>query len=411
MNKNYICCCSKCPKCLYLLYAVIHISLIILGVYFQITTCFSRQNPYAHWVHAYNFNESQNNITNSTIQYCRLKCDIDKNFVTGLLIPDIIIVLLSFWIHFGDYFSCLFCKCKKLSKECSQQKDGAQQSNDAKECCVDELVLECKPLNKCSTLTYTICAIVYVALSLSISGFDLIIFKTFIEKDVVIQSPITTSNGNFKVSKIVASFFGFFAFDLLYIQVIMRYAYQCSMLTNHLKLNKNTYNTEETTKENTPADKPEGIIEDACKRLRCLNKKSAATGIVILIAGFTAISCVMNLLNTTDCSVNVKTSSPISIKQSLQVAAVICRLLLWSFIVLFPFYKAAKVNKASRKLGFRLVMHSSNTAKISKGVKYITSEARLIGIPVQPWLPYVVVLLLLFAIMLGSSTVWYFHLL
>ena len=110
-------------------------------------------------------------------------------------------------------------------------------------------------------------------------------------------------------------------------------------------------------------------------------------------------------------SMNSETRVTINKKQSLQVVAVIFRLLLWSFIILFPFYKASKVNKASRKLTFGLVMRSSNNAMISEGVKYIISEARLIGVPVQPWLPNVVVLLLLFAIMLGSSTVWYFHLL
>ena len=125
--------------------------MIISGVYFQIDTCFSRQNPYAHWVHACNFNESQNNITNSTIQYCRLKCDTDNNnFITGLLIPDVIIVLLSFWIHFGSYVDCFIHKCQKKLTVCIsylEQENGEQENNEQEngeqENNEDKLVLEC----------------------------------------------------------------------------------------------------------------------------------------------------------------------------------------------------------------------------------------------------------------------------
>ena len=96
----------------------------------------------------------------------------------------------------------------------------------------------------------------------------------------------------------------------------------------------------------------------------------------------------------------------------MQVLAMAVRLILWTFLTLFPFHKAAEVNVALRKLG--LAVHTpKHHACINcyHRLNYITLKARLVGIPVHPWLPYVVVILLLFTIMIGSNITLYEHLL
>ena len=181
----------------------------------------------------------------------------------------------------------------------------------------------------------------------------------------------------------------------------MRYAYQCYLLISCLNSIRNSL-------QEPPID-IESIQEKAeniAKFLRLLNKSSVAIGIVIVIAGFAAISCVINLLNTTDCPINNEAI------QQMQVVVVTLRLLLWTFIALFPFYKAAKVNAALREFIFELAVHKSpEVKKVSKRLKHIFSEARLLGLLVQPWLPNMIVFTLFFTIMLGSSIIEYFHLL
>lgn len=195
---------------------------------------------------------------------------------------------------------------------------------------------------------------------------------------------------------------GFIAFDLLYIQVITRYAYYCDYVINHLE-------TKIPTQEITEQQKPE--VEKAFKILRRLNKSSTtiATEIVIVIAGFTAISCIINLFSTTDCPVysdssNQEDHSKINNKQNIQVVAITLRLILWALLVVFPFYKAAKVNEKF----FDLTKDGRPFVKYSK---YFSSAARLIGISVQPWIPKVAAFLLILAIMLGSNIKWYSSLL
>ena len=59
-------------------------------------TCFRRDYPYFHWVLLEDPNhDSGNNAT----QYRQLKCKVNKEFVTGLLIPDAVLVLLSVWVY------------------------------------------------------------------------------------------------------------------------------------------------------------------------------------------------------------------------------------------------------------------------------------------------------------------------
>ena len=375
----------------------LHMFLIIAGVISQLITCFSRQNPYAHWVQ--DFNESitvDDNDTSAGIRYCHLMCEINKNFITGFLFPDLIFVLLSFWIHLVEQLNCLTCE-----KRCKRLKDYLK---------ILSISEKCIPLTiqKPTIIEYTLTSILYILCSLSLSVFYLFAFE-FTRKDIDIQSSITSNSSELKSTAIVFSLLGFIAFDLLYIQVITRYAYCCNYLINDII--KPILTTLKKKEQNQIKDQD---ITKAYEFLSRLNESSTATGIVILLAGFTAISCVINLLNTTDCPVysdssNKGENATINKKQALQVLAVTLRLILWIVLALFPLYKAAKVTKTLRELSFQLTMSNSASAK---EVKYLSSsEVRLMGISVQPWSPDVIVFLLTFTIMLGSSIEWHANLL
>ena len=375
-------------KCIY---KPLHVLFIITGALSQLVICFSRLNPYSHWVQE--SNQSVN--ANSTTHHCQLKCSIDKHFITAFIFPDTIIVLLSLWILLVELLDGPCCQSCQCLKHCLN-------INNAENSHFNKLV---KASNSPIKIKYALAvvSIIYIILSLGVSIIYLWVFG-ITRKHVVIHSPFITSSNNDDIWRwvgIVFSIVGFLAFDLLYIQVIMRYAYQCCPLISCLNSIKNSLQE--------PLVDIESIQEKAkniAKFLRLLNKSSVAIGIVIIIAGFAAISCIINLLNTTDCPMNNEAI------QQLQVVAVTLRLLLWAFIALFSFYKAAEVNAASREFIFELAVYKSPEAeKVSETLKQIFSEARLLGILVHPWLPNMIVFTLFFTIMLGSSIIEYFHLL
>ena len=371
---------------------LLHILLIIFGVASQIFTCFSRQNPYAHWVHHPNDTLIQD--TNSSTQYCLLKCDINKNFITGFIFPDAIIVLLALWIYLKKPVAAIILSV--TDKSCTPLKDFLKINDSPIEKLIKET--QCNDKLCCTRCCYTLISILYIILSLSISILYLYAFG-ILTNDVVMQSPIKNKivNNYMKDTKLMTglSLLGFFAFDLLYIQVIIRYSYQCTLLVNYLN----------SIKSNLSNDK----VENAYEFLKELNANSATIQTVIVIAGFTAISCGINLFDTTDCpiySLTKEANSEVKWFQILQVTAVTLRGILWTWVVLFPFYRAAQVNEASRKLTLKIALYHP---EISKGAKYIATEIRLIGISVRRWLPCVVILVIFFVIMMGANITSYLH--
>ena len=360
----------------------------------------------------------QDDNTNSSIRYCLLKCDIKKNFITGFIFPDTIIALLALWIYLIKPVAAMIslnCGVKRCKERCNPVIDFLKikkiydDSPDNKLIELIELVdVHTERRRKkfyCTSLRYILIVIFYIGLSLSISGLYLYGFGINNEKDVIIQSPIKIEylTNNRKVA-LITSFFGFFALDLLYMQVIMMYAYQCTLLVYYLKskltddCNTNSINNDGN--ENHSKGYREDI-ENAFKLLKQLNASSATIEMVIIIAGFTAINCVINLFDTTtDCHIH-----SLRKMQTMQVVAVTLRAILWTFVVIFPFIKAAQVNKVARKLSFKITLHHPKI----KGAKYIASEIRLIGIRVRPWLPYVVIVVIIFVIMMGAKITSYIH--
>ena len=477
--------CNRWRCCAYLFVTITHILFIIVGVFSQLATCFSRQNPYAHWVRDANGTIADDD--NATgIQYCHLECEFNKNFITGLLFPDLIIVLLSLWVYIEVALNRRYLTCEKFENWRENLRAYLNFEADLKMFNKDLTIQKSKPM-----YIYG-CSIGYIFISLLFGIIYLLAFEIITRKDLVIHS-ITSNIG--RAERLVLIFIsmipGFIAFDLLYILVVMRYAYFCDFVMNYLdfafrqeqlqspggqeqsgqkqlqspgrqeqsgqKLNKQEKQGENEQEEdeqgknklgenkqekneqgeneqgkNEQGESEQGQrgqehtdltsmqkknVETAFKIIRWLNKSSItnATEIVIVIAGFTAISCIINLLNTTDCPVysessNQEDHSKINKKQTGQVAAIAFRMILWILLVLFPFYKAAKVNENFCQLiySFQEHMHTRAFAKYSKD---ISSEARLIGISVRPGIIKVVVYLLIFSIMLGSNIKWHFNLL
>ena len=214
--------------------------------------------------------------------------------------------------------------------------------------------------------------------------------------------------GSLKTSVIVILLVGTFATDLLYIQIILRYAFRCQLNIHFLQLIISKVENE------TYRDQDEAIkdVERSQKFVKQLNTSSRVTGFTILLALIQATNSAINLLHDVD-----KTSN----SQQLEEVALICRLVLWVAITIAPFYHATKVNETSETLSdTRLVMlkipalFRNNTAlhneMIKKNLEKITIKAKLFGIPIPPWSIYVAVILILLGFALRSVFELYKHL-
>ena len=372
-------------------------------------TCFRRDYPNftSQWQHS--------EITNATnyTQYCQLNCDVNKEFITGLLIPDAILVSLAIWVYCGLKLGYPFCQrlgCKGL--KAVLKADTSKSLN--------KLVKEIKSElpRKSLIKVYTVIPVVYIVSSQVLSIFYLFAFGVT-RKNVFIQSPLASSvyetlnqQRDLKVIILISSFVGFIAFDLLYVRVIMRYAYRSQLFIYYLQSIKRQINQDQENQETIISQED---INKIYKFLKQLNASSATTGFVILITGFAAISCVINLFNATNCPIHPldkEGNTHFNSMQLMQDIAVALRLILWTFLTLFPFHKAAEVNTVLRKLSlFMCTLPHHTCGNHYQRLHYITLKARLIGIPVHPWLPYMVVFLLLLTIMIGSNISLYEHLL
>ena len=375
--------------------ALPYVSFIIVGILYQSAICFSRQNPYAHLRRSPDYNESLDNSSN----HCLLRCDVDKNFVNGFLVPDIAIVLVSFWMYLMEklIIICLEkCSCKKrwlynLLEELTIFSAGFEKLLEKSN----------EEIKKESTVkVYSVISLLYIFCSLGLDISYVYVFD-ITHDDLVIQSSVLSTNNskNFKKKAIILSILGFIAIDLLYIQVITRYAYRCDFTIQYLNSIKNR------------DDQLKEKVKNAYHYIRELNK-STITAIVVVITGFTAISCVINLVTTPDCTMNSATSpesdnDKISSKQIWQFVAVALRLILWTILTVAPFFKAAQVNKSLNRLRFDLVMcdssDRSNSSRYAKGVKYMSTEFKFFGISVISALPNMIIILLFSAVILGSN--------
>ena len=359
---------------------IIRLSFISIALFAQLMTCFRRD-----WITT-NFTSVSFHNTSKD----KLLCNDEVEVITGLLIPDIVVVLLAFWLYFclkfGSkyYSSCKCCGCKELKTV--MKADTAKSLNKLVTAAKDKLK------NSYVIMTYTLMAIIYMILSLLVSGIYLYVFKLAYD-DVVIQSPLSKHvlGGKEKYRTIWFSFMGFVAFDLLYLQVMLRYAYRCQLILYCLKIIKDG-----VKKNQVIANKKDlkTKTKNAYTYIKELNTSSGTIALLIILAGFQGVNCGINLLQAHKTSYS-------------KAAAVTARLVLWGFLFVFPFRKAAAVNTVSKRLedlGWDVKIESCAHDGDSGSINL---KANVFGIYVHPRLPFVVIILLLFTIMVGAKIKWY----
>ena len=413
--KPQSCNCSKeCFTKLMVCSIIVFFRLLIVatGLFVQFITCFRRDRISTHLTL----------IPNTTTK--RLTCDEKGDIICGLLIPDMVIFLLAIWVYFGlkfgnEYFRGCF-GWKELNVV--MRVDSADKLNKLAN------AIDHKRLGRSITKGYTRIPLLYILLSQVVSVLYLFAFELQ-EQDVIIQPPLFrfSLKGSVKIGMLVILFVGFIALDLLYARVLMRYAYRCQMIIYYLyAIKHDVRQTVKNTKRKKQKDKREqeqrdqGAIEqvhedsikiksrkevmkechDAYSFIKQLNASSGTVGFLILIAAYQAANCTVVLL-----------SEEITYFQALAIAS---RLILWGFVAVFPFHKAAGVNIASKRLrdvGWDMHIPALGGPYGSNSNAHISLKARVFGISVNPWLPYVVVLLLLLTILIGSKFKWYEHVL
>ena len=385
---------------------------VAIGLFVQFITCFRRDR----------ISTDLTLIPNTTTK--RLTCDEKGDIICGLLIPDMVIFLLAIWVYFGlkfgnEYFRGCF-GWKELNVVV--RVDSAENLNEL------AIAIDRKRLGRSITKSYTRITLLYIVLSQGVSVLYLFAFKLQ-EQDLIIQPPLFrfSLEGGVKTGMLVVLFVGFVALDLLYARVLMRYAYRCQMIIYYLyaikhdvrRTVKNTKRKKQKYKreqEQRDQDAIEQLHEDSIKIksrkevmnecnnaysfIKQLNASSGTVGFLILIAAYQAANCTVVLL-----------SEDITYFQALAIAS---RLILWGFVAMFPFHKAAGVNIASKRLrdvGWDMHIPALGGPYGSNSNAHISLKARVFGISVNPWLPYVVVVLLLLTIMIGSKFKWYEHVL
>ena len=386
---------------------LLRVFFIMGGTFVQLMTCFRRD-----WISIRVANDTSEKL---------LRCDDESEIFSSLLIPDAVVVLVAIWVYIGLRFgpqcysssgpqrnSGLWCSryCKWKELNTAMKADTAKRLNKLVQAVKSELQ------KKSIILCYTVIPIFYIVLSQVTSGLYFLAFKLD-NKDVVIQPPLGKDDqlaGDVKSIFILLAFAGFISLDLLYVGVIMRYAYRCQMIIYYLQIIKHKVKDSDQKFRDDQEEKEqkrechEKIIKEVMKAhkfLKELNANSATTGFIVIITAFQAANCALMLLDhdTT----------------YLKAGAVTLRLALWGFLTVFPFQKAAGVNNASRKLCqtgldmLRLPLKFNTNPDRSNDGMVINLKARMFGISVNPWLPYVVINLLLLTLMIGSRYEWFEH--
>lgn len=365
-------------SCLQWFYVWIRLVLAIIGLFAQAISCFRRDRL------------DQNVLIPEGNNASKLvECFDTSQLFSDIFIPDLIIMFILIWLLIKKFFG-KFCR---LCRSITPADKG-----------LNNLVNKIKQLEKKPDIWmsrgFPLIPILYVVYSL---GASLMNWRAFdiADDDVVIQKH--NISGPFKTILLFFTFLGFVALDLLYTQLIMMYAFQCKMNIYFLENIKNNVDIRRYKNQ----DEAFQDLKQAREFIKHLNKNSAFVGLVILITTIQTINSIISLNN---------------VNNFLQLGAIAARLLQWIFLTLFPIYQAAQVNDASKSLRetglamYRLpVMFKDNlefqNTIIRKYASPITLKAKLFGFTIHPWLFYLLVILILFTLMVGSGFKWYERLL
>ena len=364
---------TKC-SIMWTIWTLLRLTFIAGGLALQVITCFRRDLISTDLVPIPN--------TNTT----RLICDKRNEVIRGLLIPAFVVFLVAFWVYVVLKFSYKRKCCKWLGWK---ELTTATKADTA--ATLNKLVNAVQSELKVTLLVkYSLFPSIYIILSQGVSVVYLILFQLW-DEDVIIQMPL----GHHDLDKskrwlLCSAIIGFIAFDLLYVRVVMRYVYQCQMIIYYLKMIKHK------VKHNEHCNHKEAIeeVKKAKKFIRHLNASSGTTGFVTIIGLFQAVNCAFFLL-----------SDEITYHET---GAIMARLILFGFLAIYPFYKAAGLNVAAERLcDTGLDMHIYSPYQESKKDVRITLKATMFGIYVQPWLPYLVLFVIFLTALVESRLKWY----
>ena len=344
----------------------------MMGLFVQPIICLRRDRLDKNYFH--NYNLSENNASKL------VECHEASQLFSAIFVANVIILLLLFWVTW-----------RRLGMCNTDNKNLNKLVND---------IADSKPVIYTSVLIPTI-PVIYVIYSQVVSFINLCAFH-IVDSDVAIKwPPHTVISGSLKTVFILLSFFGFIAFDLLYTQLMIRYAFHCRMIIYFLEKIKKKVN------DKTYSDQEQAIkdIKKARDFFEQLNDNSIVIWLAILITGFQGINSIINLLGNNN--------------DYFQTIALAGRMIQWIFLTLFPVFQAAQANAAVKSLCKADVCmhtkpvvfdeHQDEWIK-NHAVSPITLEATLFGLTVKPLFPYVIVSLILFTLMLGSDFKWYEHL-
>ena len=390
-----------CFKCLGFAFLRSMYILIFIGgaIVLQWITCFSRDRV----------NADLEQINNTK----KLNCKEMNGIFGSFLLPGLVILLLAFWVYVVLKLGSRCHECLRKYLEWDElnvlETDGAENLNELVEAVKSKLS---KPH---LVIGYTVIPILYILLSLVLSIGYLFVFHLR-DEDVYIQTPWRKwqLSGGTKNTLLALTICGFILLDILYLTVIMRYVYRCQMIIYYLQLIWDKVENRRYTEH----DEAMEDVKKANKFISYLNASSGTTGFITLISVYQATSCAFILSNY------------VTFSQALVIAP---RLILWGFLAIFPFYKAARLNASSEKIsatGFCMRLpppvfdndrqntgisqHNGQTNtgnsqqnpesghRLNEGY-LINLQATMFGISVRPWLPYLVIILLLLTIILQSS--------
>ena len=384
----------RCFSCLQWLYVILRMLIIIIALFTQAISCFRQDRldsstSVSGSVHASESVIGPPIMTYPLNNYTETKpatssTDAHFQMFIDIIIIDSILIMLLLYVLFSRL---KFCSSTDIHN-------------------IDQLI---KVANYSQPDKLTRAFVMLLSFSYMISSIavSFMYLRVYFKHTHAMWPNFWEITGSLKVLVIVTLLAGTFATDLLYIQIILRYVFRCQLNIQFLlliigKVENKLYR-----------DQDEAIrdVERSRNFVKQLNTSSRVTGFTILLALIQATNCAINLLHDVDKTTN----------SQFEEVALICRLVLWTFLTIVPFYHATKVNETSETLsdsGLVMikipVVFTDNTdfhnEMVKKNTEKITIKAKLFGIPIPPWGIYVAVILILLGFASRSVFEVYKHL-
>lgn len=367
---------SKLAWTLRWIWAVVFFLILNCALVTQIVSCFRRDQPLRVTV-----------LNDSNVQVIQCNTSVASVFI----IPDILLVLtyvyglISFSRGDSDYLHKLsgevFVKCATFKKW-----------------------YEPKPAILISTiLSFLVMAVVYTLASLLVRIAYAFAFDLF-KPEVRIQwSEEVDIHHKMKNILVLFSFIGFVFLDMVYSAAIINHAAQCELNIYFLhavrhKVEERQYNT---------IDEAIMDIGKAYNFLKALNGRTASlTGLILFNVASAALGGIISLSDNTD-----------TVSQTIVETL---NTILWIVLVIFPFIQAARVTHACsevlatgplirRRLFLYKDVSQVDLDSYCQFTNSIILRATMLGIPVYPWMAYLVGISFTFTLLIlwQTGTYWY----